>query len=147
MAEFKITKSVEINRPAEAVFQYVNDIPRTPEWRPSVTIRDFSGEPLAVGSSFSELSKFMGREMVIKTEVTALEEGLRCEMKMDGGVVSGNMTWDFSPVTDDSSTATLNFDGDVSGWMAGLAKGLIRNQADKDMTKDLANLKSILEAS
>ena len=85
--------------------------------------------------------------MVVKFEITALEAGRQCNVTMDGGVVSGNMTWDASPASDDGSIFTLSFDGEVSGWMAGLAKGLIRNQAGKDMKSDLANLKTNLESS
>lgn len=146
MAEFQISESVEINRPAEAVFDYINDIPRHPEWRPDLVIRDFSGEPLTVGTSWNEVSKFMGREMVVNIEVAALEAGERCDMKMDGGAVSGDMSWGVSSGADDSSTVTLSFDGEVSGWMGRLGTGLIRNQAAKDMKRDLGNLKSTLES-
>ena len=88
----------------------------------------------------------MGRDMVVNFKVTAVEAGRQCSIKMDGGVVSGDMTWDASPNSEEGSTFTLDFDGEVSGWMAGLAKGLIRRQAEKDMKGDLANLKSNLES-
>jgi carbon monoxide dehydrogenase subunit G len=117
------------------------------EWRPGVSAQDFSGEPFTVGSNWNDVSNFMGRNMVVKFEVTALEAGRHFETKMDGGVVSGNNTWDFHPGPGDSSTATLSFEGEVSGWLAGLASGLLRNQAQKDMKKDLANLKAKLESS
>ena len=147
MAKFQMSDSIEINRRAGAVFDYVTDVEQAPKWRPGLSVRDFSGEPFAVGSTWNDVTKFMGRDMVVNIEVMALEAGRNCEMKMDGGVVSGNLTWDFSPGTDDSSTATLSFDGEMSGWLAGLASGLIRNQAEKDMKRDLANLKSNLESS
>jgi carbon monoxide dehydrogenase subunit G len=147
MANFQMSESVEINRPAGAVFHYVADVSQAPEWRPSVSVRDFSGEPMVVGSSWSEVTKFMGRDMVVNMEVTGLEENRQCSLRMDGGVVSGNMTWDFNPGTDDSSTFALSFDGEVTGWLASLASGLIRNQAQKDMKRDLANLKAKLESS
>jgi carbon monoxide dehydrogenase subunit G len=146
MAEFKLTESVEINRPAADIFQYVNDISRTPEWRPGVVIRDLTGEPLAIGSSWSEVTKFLGREMTVSFEVTAMDQDRQCVMKMDGGTVVGDTTWDFSPGAEGGTTATLSFDGHTSGWMAGLASGLMRNQAAKDMKKDLASLKSLLES-
>lgn len=147
MATFQITESVEINRPAEAVFQYATEVTRAKEWRPGLdSVQDYSGDPFAVGTTWNEVSKFMGRDMVVNFEVTALEAGRQCRIKMDGGVVFGDMTWDANPASDESSTFTLDFDGEVSGWMAGLAKGLIRRQAEKDMKSDLANLKSNLES-
>jgi uncharacterized protein YndB with AHSA1/START domain len=147
MANFQISESVEINRPAETVFQYVNDISQATVWRPQISITDYSGEPFAVGTTWNEVTKFMGRDMVVKFEVTALEAGRYCEMKMDGGPVTGNTTWDISPASDESSTAKLSFNGEVTGWMMGLVSGLLRNQAQKDMKKDLGNLKSILEST
>ena len=148
MAQFQISHSVAINRPAETVFQYILDVTKATEWRPSLdAIRDFSGEPIAVGTTWVEVSKFMGRDMLVNLAVTAMEEGRQANLKMEGGGVSGNMVWAVSPDTDESSTFMLSFDGEVTGWLGRLGTGLIRRQADKDMTSDLANLKSKLESS
>ena len=148
MAQFQISHSVAINRPAETVFQYALDVTKATEWRPSLdAIRDFSGEPIAVGTTWVEVSKFMGRDMLVNLTVTALEESRQANLKMEGGGVSGNMVWAVSPDTDESSTFTLSFDGEVTGWLGRLGTGLIRKQADKDMKSDLANLKSKLESS
>ena len=147
MAKFQISESIDINRPAETVFQYVTDISQAPSWRPNLSVRNFSGEPVEVGTTWSDVTKFMGRDMVVDVEVTALETGRYCEMKQEGGVLSANTTWNISPGTDDSSAFTLSFDGEVSGWLAGLASGILRNQAQKAMKRDLANLKSNLESN
>jgi carbon monoxide dehydrogenase subunit G len=147
MAQFQVSHSVVINRPTETVFQYVIDVTKQKEWRPSLdAIRDFSGEPFAVGTTWDEVSKFMGRDMVVNIAVTGFEESRQAEMKMEGGSVSGNMVWAVSPNTDESSSFTLSFDGEVTGWLGRLGTGLIRRQVDKDMTSDLANLKSNLES-
>ncbi|MBK5108629.1 MAG: SRPBCC family protein [Anaerolineales bacterium] len=147
MANFQISKSIDINRPAETVFQYVTDISQAPSWRPNLSVRDFSGEPFEVGTTWSEVTKFMGRDMVVNFEVTALEAGRHVETKQEGGGVSANLVWNFNPGTDNSSTFTLSFDGELSGWIAGLASGLLRNQAQKDMKRDFSNLKSNLESN
>lgn len=147
MAQFQVSHSVAISRPADTVFQYVIDVPKHTEWRPSLdAIRDFSGQPVAVGSTWVEVSKFMGRDMTVNFTVTTLEDGRQANIKMDGGSVSGDMVWAVSPDTDESSTFTLSFDGEVTGWLGRLGTGLIRRQADKDMPGDLANLKSKLES-
>ena len=147
MAKFQISESVKIDRPAETVFQYIIDVPKHTEWRPSLeAIRDYSGPPFAVGATFSEVSKFMGREMVVDLEVTAMEEGRQANLRMEGDGVSGNMAWAVSPDTDESSTFTLSFDGEVKGWLGRLGTGLIRRQAEKDMASDLGDLKARLES-
>lgn len=147
MANFQISESVEINRPAEAVFQYVTDISQANSWRPNIIVRDFSGDPFEVGTTWSEVTKFMGRDMVVNSEITALEAGRHCEMKQEGAVFSANVAWNFSPGTDDSSRFTLSFDGEMTGWLAGLASGVLRSQGEKAMMRDLANLKANLESS
>jgi carbon monoxide dehydrogenase subunit G len=146
MAKFQISETIEINRPAETVFQYLTDVPQAPSWRPNLSVRDFSGEPFEVGTTWAEVTKFMGREVVVNFEVTALEAGRHFETKQEGAGVSGNLDWNVSPGTDDSSTFTLSFDGELSGWIASLATGMLRNQAQKDMKRDLTNLKSNLES-
>jgi carbon monoxide dehydrogenase subunit G len=148
MAKFKISESVEINRPSAAVFQYVTDISQAPAWRPTISIRDYSGEPFEVGTTWSEVSRFMGRDMVVNHEVTALDDGRLCEMNQETtGLLSGKIAFLFNPITEHKSTFTLEFDGEISGWLAGLASGMLRNQAQKAMKKDLASLKSKLETS
>jgi len=148
MAQFQTSHSVAINRPAETVFQYALDVPKATEWRPDLdAVQDFSGEPITVGTTWREVSKFMGREMAVDFSITALEEGRRADVRMEGGSVSGGMVWAVSPDTDESSTFTLSFDGEVTGWLGRLGTGLIRRQADKDMISDLANLKANLESS
>jgi carbon monoxide dehydrogenase subunit G len=148
MAHFQISRSVEIDRPAETFFQYVIYVTKHTEWRSGLeAIRDYSGGPFAVGTTFSEVSKFMGREMVVDFAVTAMEEGRQADLRMEGGVASGNMVWAVRPDTDASCTFTLTFDGEVTGWLGRLGTGLIRRQVDKDMMSDLANLKSNLESS
>jgi carbon monoxide dehydrogenase subunit G len=147
MAQFQLSHSVAINRPAETVFQTVLDVTKQTEWRPGLdSVRDFSGEPFAVGTTWAEVSKFMGREMLVNFSVTGMEERRQANVKMEGGSVSGNMVWAVSPDTDESSTFTLSFDGEVTGWLGRLGTGMISKQADKDMSSDLENLKSMLES-
>ena len=148
MAQFQIEHSVTISRPAETVFQYAIDASKAPEWRPDLEgVEDFTGEPIGVGTSWREISKFMGREMSVDFSITALEEGRRADVRMDGGTVNGNMVWAVSPDSEESSTFTLSFDGEVTGWLGRLGTGIIRRQADKDMSSDLARLKEKLESS
>lgn len=148
MANFKVSESIEINCPSETVFQYVTEISKQSEWRPTIVIRDFSGDPFEVGTTWSEVSQFMGREVVVHHEVIALEAGRLCEMQQDTtGLLSGKIAFGFKSVAENKSEFTLSFDGDISGWMAGLASGMMRSQAQKAMKRDLASLKSKLESS
>lgn len=147
MAKFEISHSIEIDQPAETVFQYVTDVSQAHDWRPNLSIKEFSGEPFGVGTTWREVTNFMGRDMEIQVEVTELEAGRHCKMKQEGGPVSGSVTWDIRADTADSCTARLSFDGEISGWLAGLASGMLRGQAQKAMERDLGNVKSNLEAS
>ncbi len=123
MAKFQVSESIDINRPAETVFKYLTDISQAPSWRPNLSIRDFSGEPFDVGTKWSEVTKFMGRDMVVDFEVTGLEAGRKIITRQEGSGVSENLAWNLNVGPDDSCTFTLSFDGELSGWIASLVSG------------------------
>ncbi len=145
MARFQISQSVEIDKPAETVYQFVTDLSKTNLWRPNVVNKDISEDSLSVGMTWVEASKFLGREVEVKNEVRELEAGRHCRIKIEGGVVSGENTWEFQPISESQCITTLSFEGEISGWLASLAGGVLRNQAGSNMKKDLASLKSNLE--
>ena len=58
----------------------------------------------------------------------------------------GLNTWLFEALDGDHTRFTLQLDGKARG-IARMAVGLIRAQAEKQMTQDLANLKRVLETN
>jgi uncharacterized membrane protein len=147
MGSFTISETVEINCSKEALYKFVMNIESLPEWSNAiVAVRDFSGAPLGVGSTWVDVNKFMGREFSSNNEVVELNEGNYCVYKIDGSAFEGLNKFAVGTTEDGKATFTLSADGETKGFIAALATSLLRGQAHSQMRKDLANLKSIMEA-
>jgi uncharacterized protein YndB with AHSA1/START domain len=97
MAKFQTSESVEINCPAGTVFQYVTDISQATLWRPNISVRAYSDDPFAVGATWNDITKFMGRDMTVNVEVAALEVGQHIEMKQEGEDILRKRDLEFQP--------------------------------------------------
>ena len=68
---------VVIDRPIEEVFAFVSDFENSPLWGRTIkTVKDSDG-PIAVGTTFSEEAKIMGRTMRLESEVTEFDPPTR----------------------------------------------------------------------
>ena len=147
MGAFTMSETVEVNSSKEALYDFVMNIEGLPEWSKAiVAIRDFSGAPIGVGSTWVDVSKFMGREFSSNNEVVEFDEGNFCVYKIDGSAFEGLNTFAVGATEDGKATFTLSADGETKGFLAALAAPLLRSQTQSLMKKDLANLKSIVEA-
>ena len=147
MAKFSVSVSSEINCSRETLAQFVLDVPNIPQWSSAfVAIRDFSGEPIGLGSTWQAVSKFMGAEFVSDNEVIEFEEGRLCVLYVDGGAFTGTNTWTFDSTEDGRSVFTIRGQGEMKSFLTSLAIPLIRSQAQNQMRSDIQNMKAILEA-
>ena len=70
----KIQREVTTSAPADRVFAYLSDFTTTTEWDPgTVRTTRLSGDG-GVGTTYSNLSKFMGRETELTYEVVEYSE-------------------------------------------------------------------------
>lgn len=68
---------VVIDRPIEDVFAFVSNFENSPLWGRTIkTVKDSDG-PIAVGTTFSEEAKIMGRTMRHESEVTEFDPPTR----------------------------------------------------------------------
>jgi hypothetical protein len=70
-----VEKSIQINKPVEEVFAYTTNIDNTTKWQDGVESIEVEGDPNAVGGKYTEVRKFLGREMKTSLEITAYEAG------------------------------------------------------------------------
>lgn len=146
MAEYHESATIVLNVPIQTVFDYVVDIENLSHWSGAFDeIQDFSGYPISVGSTWTSISKFMGREIVSQNCVTELNAPQTIIFSITNMAGDGFNTWTFDALDENKTRFTLQLDGTAKG-IAKMAVGLIRSQADKQMNSDLANLKRLLEA-
>jgi uncharacterized protein YndB with AHSA1/START domain len=146
MAEYHESASIMLNRPIQTVFEFVTDIETLPNWAGAFDeIRDFSGNSVRVGSTWTSISKFMGREIVSQNCVTEMDAPRKIIFSIKNMAGDGFNTWTFEALDHNRTRFTLQLDGKTKG-IATMAVGLIRSHVDKQMNRDLANLKRLLEA-
>jgi len=145
MAEYHETATIILNIPIQTVFDFVTDIENLPNWAGAFDeVREFSGNPVGIGSTWTSISKFMGREVVSQNCVTEYDEPQRVVFSIANMAGDGLNTWSLEALDANKTRFTLQLDGEAKG-VARMAVGLIRSQADKQMNSDLKNLKSLLK--
>lgn len=145
MTDYHESATIKLNVAIESVFEFITDIENMPTWAGAFDeIQDFSGRPLTVGSSWTAISKFMGRQVISQCQVTRLDMPQHFAFSIQNMAGDGINTWSLEALDDTTTQFTLALDGKAKG-IASMAVGLIRSQADKQMNSDLANLKRILE--
>lgn len=146
MSVYDESATIILNVPINTVFNFVTDIENLPTWAGAFeTIKDFSGDPVQVGSTWTSISKFMGREVVSQCEMTAFQSPTRLVFSISNMAGDGDNIWTLEELAEDKTRFTLRLKGKAKG-IATMAVGLIRSQAGKQMNSDLSKLKRMLEA-
>ena len=138
-----IETGVHIDRSPEEVFDAIADVLASPEWIESVLeIRDYSGDPIGVGSTYKQVSKMLGKEFTIDIEVITFEPSARNGERF-AGVIPGEMEITLEQV--DGGT-DVHIDAEIEpGGFFGLAAPLLKKSIQKQLSGDMNRLKEILE--
>ncbi|MGD8403876.1 MAG: SRPBCC family protein [Anaerolineales bacterium] len=140
-----VEKSVQINKPIETVFAYATNINNITKWQEGVESIEVEGDPNAVGGKYTEVRKFLGREMKTDLEITAYESNAKWAAKVLEGPVPYEVTAEYKS-SEDGTKVSMHIDGEPSGFFK-LAQGAVQKQLDKSMEEDLQRLKEQVEAS
>ena len=144
-----ITKSVNINRPPDEVFAYLDDLNKHPEWQPQIESRRIVTEgPTRVGTEIDDTRVVGGgRKVPMRWKVTEHDpagrrsafETIESKMIKPSGVISVAQAGEGSEVTFQFTTNPFGF-----GW---LMAPLINRDVAKTVTENLGRLKENLERS
>lgn len=143
----EVSTETVINRPVDVVAAYAADPTNAPEWYGSIQSAEWDGTPSTeAGSRVKLTAKFMGMTMPPYTyTVVAHEPGERFVMRTEDGPFPVETTYTWTRVDDGSTRMTLTNRGEPSG-LAALSAPMVASGMRKALPKDLAQLKSILEA-
>lgn len=117
--------SIDSPRDPDDLFAYLSDFSNAKEWDPGVVdaVRDGSG-PVAVGSEFRLVAKFMGRETPLTYVVTALDPPRSVTFRGENASVVSLDTISFEPR---GEATRVTYDADLSlKGPAKLAEPLLR---------------------
>ena len=141
-----VKHSIEINRPAEEVFAYLDRLDRHDEWQSSlVSARVETDGPTRVGTRVVERRKVPGGARDIPYEITAHEPPRKASFRGTAGPVRPVGTVTVDPVGESSSRMTLELDLEGHG-IGKLFAPLARHQAAKEVPASHEKFKQLLES-
>jgi len=143
-----IVTSTEIARPPEAVFRYVTDPSRLPEWQESVvSARVEESGPPGVGSRVVQTRRMGRREQTMTSEITDISPPESWAVRGVDGPVRGMVKGTVQPVGDgDRSRVTIELDFEGHGIGKLLVPLVARRQARQQMPTNMEKLRERLEA-
>lgn len=143
-----ITESIEINRRPEEVFAYLDDVKRHGEWQEQIVdVQPEGDQPMGVGKRVRETRRVPGGDRTMTYEVTEHDPPRRSAFRVLDGPVRAVGTVLVEPVGDGSRsklTFTIDFAGRGIGGKVLLP--LAKSQARKQIPKDQAKMKALLES-
>jgi polyketide cyclase/dehydrase/lipid transport protein len=141
-----ITTSIDVERPADEVFGYATDPTRFPEWQQGVVDGHLeqTGSP-HVGALCHTTRRIGFADRASTSEVTHVEPPRTWGVKGIDGPIRAivDVTVDHTGATRSRLTIAVDFEGHGIGKL--LVPLVVRRSAEKEMPKNLATLKRILE--
>jgi hypothetical protein len=141
-----VTTSTVIDRPVADVAAYAADPSNAPEWYANIaSVEWITLPPLQVGSKVAFVARFLGRRLEYTYEFIELT-GERLVMQTAQGPFPMETTYIWAPEGGRATRMTLRNRGAPAGF-ATMVAPFMSAAIRRANRKDLANLKSILEAS
>jgi uncharacterized protein YndB with AHSA1/START domain len=141
-----IKHSVEINRPVEEVFAYLDQVDRHNEWQGSLVSATIETDgPTRVGTRVVERRNIPGGRRNIPYEVTEHDPPRKASFRGTAGPVRPVGTYTVDPTGESSSRMTLELDLEGHG-VGKLVAILARRQAAKQVPVDQEKFKELLES-
>ncbi|MCA9706933.1 MAG: SRPBCC family protein [Myxococcales bacterium] len=135
------THSIDIARPAAEVFAFVADFENNPRWQKGMrACRWTSAERMAVGSTYVQEARFLGRRIETHFRVSELEAGRRIGIESTQSTFPIQVTRSVE-ARPGGCRVTAHIRGQPTGLMA-LMSGLVRGSVRRDYLR----LKAMLEA-
>jgi uncharacterized membrane protein len=141
----EIENVVVIDRPIEDVFAYVADFENVAQWAGPVTEAKKTSEgPVGVGSTFIQVSRFLGRKAESTIEVTEYAPHKKISQKSSSGPILMETSYILEAV-EDGTKVTLVGEVDAAGFFK-LAEPVLARILKRQVKTDSGTLKELLEA-
>jgi uncharacterized membrane protein len=141
-----IKHSIDVNRPAEEVFAYLDQVGRHNEWQGSLVSTTVETDgPTRVGTRVIERRNIPGGTRDIPYEITEQDPPRKASFRGTAGPVRPIGTYTVDQTGASSSRVTLELDLEGHG-IGKLFAILARRQAAKEVPIDLENFKELLES-
>jgi uncharacterized membrane protein len=140
----KNEKRIMIHRPVEEVFAFVGDLQNAPTWQPELLeVRRTTEGPLGIGTRYTSVRKFMGRQMEASSEFVAFESNRKVAFANASGPVPFETSYDFEPAAE-GTQLTAMVELQPKGFLR-LAEPLMARSLRREMETHFSGLKALLE--
>jgi hypothetical protein len=140
----KFEQSIIVRQPVDTVFSYLVN-PDDPEWSDaSDEMHITSPAPVGVGTTVRQVGHFLGRRLELELKVTDYELNQRFGMTVVSGPLRFAGVRHVEPVPEGTLVRFVG-GGESSGFFK-LAEPLLEAAAARQLRRDLAKLKEVLEA-
>jgi uncharacterized membrane protein len=140
-----VETEITIGRPRAEVADYASEPDHATEWYANIESAEWETQrPLAVGSRFAFVARFLGRRLAYVYEVKELLPGERFVMATSEGPFAMETTYTWEDAGNESTIMRLRNRGEPSGFSR-LVAPLMAPAVRRANRKDLARLKRILE--
>lgn len=141
-----IVSEILIARPRGEVAAYACDPDNATAWYVNIkSVQWKTPKPLVVGSQFAFTAKFLGRSLSYTYEVVDLQPGSKFVMRTGQGPFPMETTYLWADGPNGTTRMTLRNRGEPSGFF-GIAAPVLAKAMKRANAKDLARLKTVLEA-
>ena len=138
--------SEEIDRPADEVFAVISDFSRNPEWQKGMKSAIWTSEPpTRVGSTYDQVARFLGREVVTTFEVVAYEPERSISIESRKSSFPIRVTRSVEPIGPSRCRVIADVSGEPGRFFR-LFGPLLRWIAERSVRGDYARLRRLLES-
>jgi hypothetical protein len=126
------------------VFAVIADVPHHPDWaKGALRIKNVSESPANLGTSWTQISKIVGKEIEVHAKVNVYEANHRFGFQVDKPIPF-QMLWLLEP-TAGGTQITVTAEGEPGGFF-GVATPVLSKALRDRLNTDLTTLKTRLEA-
>lgn len=143
----RMRSSIEIDRPAGEVFEVISDFSRNPEWQRGMKSATWTSEPpLHAGSTYDQVARFLGRDVVTSFEVVGIEPGRSVSIASTRSSFPIRVTRSVEPLGEHRSRVTADVSGEPGRFFRVFGP-LLRVMAERSVQADYQRLKRLLETA
>ncbi|WLQ08302.1 SRPBCC family protein [Arthrobacter oryzae] len=141
-----VVTDIEIRQPRAVVAAFAANPENAPAWYANIkTVSWETPPPVALGSKVAFTAEFLGKTLDYVYEFTELDPGRKLVMRTAQGPFPMQTTYTWADAGGSSTRMTLRNTGTPAGFSA-VAALVMAPMMRRAMRKDLAKLKSLLEA-
>ncbi|MDQ3073879.1 MAG: SRPBCC family protein [Bacteroidota bacterium] len=141
-----VLTEILISKPVlEKVSEYAGNPDNAPEWYVNIKSAEWKTPgPLTTGSKIAFVANFLGRKLSYTYEITEFIRGQKLVMRTAEGPFPMETTYTWTAIDSRTTKMTLRNRGYPTGFSK-LVAPLMAKMMRKANTKDLANIKKIIE--